>query len=96
MPLGTIPPHEINFTWSARTAQLGVFTFRAFLNLAMLLSESERARVLRQAILDVAIDTVNRRTGGATKYINQRDDDYLQATFGDDIHGKHVRKRAMR
>lgn len=35
------------------TRQLGVFDFRAFLNLAMLVSESEseRARLLRQAIL---------------------------------------------
>ncbi len=77
-----IPAHEINFVSTAKITQLGVFNFRAFLNLAMLLSESERARVLRQAILDVAIDIVNRRTGGVTKSINQRDDEYLQLSGG--------------
>ena len=35
-----------------KTPQLGIFDFRAFLNIAMLLTESERARLLRQAILD--------------------------------------------
>lgn len=58
---------------------LGVFDFRAFLNLAMLMQESERARLLRQAILDIVVDTINQRTGGGTKYINQRDEDFLQS-----------------
>lgn len=34
-----------------KTPQLGIFDFRAFLNLAMLITESERARLLRQTIL---------------------------------------------
>lgn len=45
----------------------------------MLLVESENARVLRQMILDVVIDIVNQRTGGVTKYINQRDRDFLSS-----------------
>ncbi len=56
---------------------LGVFDFRAFLNMAMLLSESDKARALRQMILDIVIDLINRKTGGGTKYINQRDKDFL-------------------
>lgn len=64
-----------------KTPQIGVFDFRAFLNLAMLLTESERARLLRQAILDIVIDTINKRTGGGTKYINQRDEDFLHSWF---------------
>ena len=47
------------------------------MNLAMLITESERARLLRQIILDIVIDTINQRTGGGTKYINQRDEDFL-------------------
>jgi hypothetical protein len=43
--------------------------------------ESERARLLRQAILDIVIDTINKRTGGGTKYVNQRDEDFLQSWF---------------
>ena len=64
-----------------KTTLLGIFDFRAFLNLAMLVSESERAKLLRQAILDIVIDTINQRTGGGTKYINQRDEDFLQSAF---------------
>ena len=62
-------------------SQLGVFNFRAFLNLAMLLVESDTARVLRQMILDITIDTINARTGGGTKYINQRDEDFVISMF---------------
>jgi hypothetical protein len=64
-----------------KTTVLGIFDFRAFLNLAMLMMESERARLLRQAILDIVIDTINKRTGGGTKYVNQRDEDFLQSWF---------------
>lgn len=63
---------------------LGVFNFRAFLNLGMLLSESERAKLLRQMMLDIVIDLINRKTGGATKYINQRDKDFISAFLQED------------
>ena len=79
---------ETDFGNIAKTPQLGIFDFRAFLNLAMLVSESERAKLLRQVILDVVIDTINQRTGGATKYINQRDEDYLQAAFAEENYRK--------
>ena len=78
--------HEIDFV--TKTTVLSVFDFRAFLNLAMLVSESDRAKLLRQVILDVVIDTINKRTGGATKYINQRDEDYLQAAFSEESYRK--------
>jgi hypothetical protein len=72
---------EMDFV--TKTTVLGVFDFRAFLNLAMLVSESERAKLLRQVILDVVIDTINSRSGGGTKFVNQRDEDYLQAAFAE-------------
>ena len=50
---------------------------RAFLNIGMLLTESEVAKKLRQRILDIVIGTINSRDGGGTKYINWRDRDYL-------------------
>jgi len=62
---------------SNRTPQLAIFDFRSFLNIAMLLTESENARILRQLILDIVIDLVNQKTGGGTKYINQRDKDFI-------------------
>lgn len=67
-----------------KTTVLGVFDFRAFLDIAMLLSESEKARAIRQVILDVVIDLINRKTGGGTKYINQRDKDYVHASLQED------------
>ncbi len=79
---------ETDFGNINKTPQLGIFDFRAFLNLAMLVSESERAKLLRQVILDVVIDTINSRTGGGTKYINQRDEDYLQAAFAEESYRK--------
>lgn len=79
---------ETDFGNIAKTPQLGVFDFRAFLNLAMLVSESERAKLLRQAILDIVIDTINQRTGGGTKYINQRDEEFLQSAFVEENYRK--------
>ncbi len=64
-----------------KTTFLGVFNFKAFLNLAMLLVESEKARVLRGFILDVLIDVVSAKTGGNSKYINQRDETYLLSWY---------------
>jgi hypothetical protein len=79
---------ETNFGNITKAPQLGVFDFRAFLNLAMLITESERARLLRQMILDIVIDTINQRTGGGTKYINQRDEDFLVAAFQEENYHK--------
>ena len=49
-----VPGCEVDFT--TKTTVLGIFNFRAFLNIAMLLVDSEKARSLRSAILDIAID----------------------------------------
>lgn len=73
--------NETNFVNISKTPQLGIFDFRAFLNLGMLISESDRARLLRQAVLDIVIDVINQRTGGGTKYINKRDEDFLNSAF---------------
>lgn len=67
-----------------KTTILGVFDFRAFLNMAMLLSESEKARALRQLMLDIVIDLINRKNGGGTKYINQRDKDFVFSSLQED------------
>jgi len=66
---------EANFP--NKTPKLGIFNFRSFLNIAMLLSKSERARQLRSVMLDITLDTINKKTGGGTKYINQRDEDFI-------------------
>ncbi|MDA8410207.1 MAG: DNA-binding protein [Treponema sp.] len=79
---------EIDFGNIARAPQLAVFDFRAFLDIGMLITESERARLLRTAILDIVMDTINRRTGGGTKYINQRDEDFIHAAFVEENYRK--------
>ncbi|MBV1790600.1 DNA-binding protein [Marinobacterium sp. D7] len=64
-----------------KTSVLSIFTFRAVLNLGMLLTESEPAKRLRSRLLDIVLDVMAERTGGHTKFINQRDGNYLLAAF---------------
>jgi hypothetical protein len=64
-----------------KTSVLGVFTFPAFLNIGMLLTESERAKQLRVLLLDIVIDTINAKIGGNTKYINQREQEFLPSAI---------------
>ena len=64
-----------------KTTVLGIFDFRAFLNLAILPAESEKAKVMRHMILDTVIDLINQKTGGTIKYINQRDKDFISASL---------------
>ena len=47
LAIRTLNDHETDFAIISKTARLGVFDFRAFLNLAMLMTESERAGLLR-------------------------------------------------
>ncbi|ELC6382878.1 DNA-binding protein [Enterobacter hormaechei] len=71
-----------------KTSILGVFKFRAVLNIAMLLVESEQAKIIRTRLLDIVIDTLAERVGGHTKYINQRDENYLLASFQEESYRK--------
>jgi hypothetical protein len=66
---------------SKNSPSLGLFTFKAFLNIGMLLTESEKARILRGLILDIVIDTLNKKLGGTTKYINQREEEFLPSAI---------------
>jgi hypothetical protein len=58
---------------------LGVFSFRAVLNLAILLEESQKAKEIRSRILDITLSVIKTRAGGDTKLINQRDTNFLPA-----------------
>lgn len=72
-----------------KTTQLGLFSFRAVLNMGMLLTESEKAKQVRARILDIVISTINKRAGGGTKYINTRDMDFLPAAIEEDNYRKN-------
>lgn len=73
---------------SPKAPSLGIFTFRALLNLAMLVTESERAKFIRSRMLDIVIDVIVQKTGGKTKFINQRDTDYLPAAYMEESYRK--------
>lgn len=73
---------------ASKTPRLAIFNFRAFLNLAMLIPNNEKAKQLRSLILDVSISAINRRTGGGTKYINSRDANYLQSAMNEQRYRK--------
>ena len=73
----------------SKTTQLGLFSFRAVLNVGMLLTESEKAKLVRARILDIVISTINMRAGGGTKYINTRDIDFIPAAIEEDNYRKN-------
>ena len=68
---------------ATKTTVLWLFDFRSFLNIWMLLVESERAREMRKIMLDIVLDTIYEKVGWNTKYINQREEDYLIAAVRD-------------
>lgn len=72
---------DINVVDISRAPSLGIFSFRAVLNIAMLITESQRAKEIRSKILDIVIDVVSQKSGGHTKYINQRDEGYLPSAY---------------
>lgn len=75
-------PHKKELTDKQRLSMirsLGLFNFRSFLNIGMLLKESERAKSVRSTILDIVLDSLHQKVGGHTKYINQRDEEYFIA-----------------
>lgn len=72
---------DMNVSDMLKTPSLGVFSFRTVLNLAMLITESEKAKSIRNKILDIVLDVMAQKSGGETKYINQREDNYLLASY---------------
>ena len=61
---------------------------KVFLNIAMLLSENENAKRLKNKVLNIVIDTLNQKIGGTTKYINQGDEEFLVAITREPIYRK--------
>lgn len=68
---------------ATKTTVIGLFNFRAFLNIGMLLSESEKAKQVRSLILDIVIATIHEKSGGGTKYINRRDANYIPSAVAE-------------
>jgi hypothetical protein len=74
---------EFDNEWDSlsRISQLGVFTFKSYLNVGMLLTTSDRAKEMRSVILDMVLDVLNKRMGGTTKFINQREEEFLPSAI---------------
>lgn len=64
-----------------KTARISVFTYKSFLNVGMLLTGSEKAQQLRSILLDIVIDVLNKKLGGNTKYINQREEEFVPSAI---------------
>ena len=73
---------EIDFP--TKTTVLGVFDFRSFLNLGMLLTTSEKAKEVRSHILNIVISILNEKSGGSTKFINRRDQNYMASALSEE------------
>jgi len=78
-----------------KSPQVWFFTFRSFLNIWMLLKESEVAKQLRQTILDIVMNYLNEKWWGTTKYINVNDDAYLTA-YKDNIYYRETFLNALK
>jgi hypothetical protein len=79
--VGDITESTENSALISKAPSLGIFTYKAFLNLGMLLSNSEKAKELRSSILDIVIDVLNKKLGGNTKYINQREEEFVPSAI---------------
>ncbi len=79
--VGNIAEDPANQTVNEKAPSLGLFTFKAFLNLGMLLTESLKAKELRSLILNIVIDVLNKKIGGTTKYVNQREEEFLPSAI---------------
>ena len=72
---------ELNIKVSeARASQISDNS-KTCVGLGMILTGSEKAQYLRSAILDVVIDVLNQRLGGKTKFINQREEEFLPSAI---------------
>jgi hypothetical protein len=79
--VGDIGENIENVDIISKAPSLGIFTYKAFLNLGMLMNNSEKAKELRSAILDIVIDVLNKKMGGKTKFINQREEEFLPSAI---------------
>ncbi|MBK5076387.1 DNA-binding protein [Lactococcus lactis] len=63
--------------YTTKTTKLTVSTVKTVLNFSMLLKTSEKAREVRMRILDITVQVLENKTSQNTKYINQRDREYI-------------------
>lgn len=72
---------ESGYKISPLIRNLSLFTIRSVLDIAMLLTTSERAKEIRQKILDITMNVLQSRTNVNTQFINQRDPNFLEISY---------------
>lgn len=71
-----------------KITNLSVSTVRTILNIAMLLKNSDKAQEVRSKMLDIIVQVMQDKTNGNTKYINQRDADFINQSYREDSERK--------
>ncbi|UFH36430.1 DNA-binding protein [Flavobacterium acetivorans] len=79
--VGQLMQDDDNELVGKRATSLSVFTFKALLNIGMLLQTSDKAKEVRSFMLNVVIDVLNKNSGGSTKFINQREPEFLRSAI---------------
>lgn len=64
-----------------KVRNIAISSIRTVLNLSMLLKTSSVAQELRSKILDVTVEVLQEKTKGNVKYINQRDNSFLEQSY---------------
>lgn len=73
------------FHVSSRMRSLSLFRFRTLLDIAMLLTTSEQAKIIRTKILDITMSVLAQASEHNQTYINQRDPDFLDVSYQNDV-----------
>lgn len=76
---------DTGFSISPRIRTLSLFRFRTLLDIAMLLTTSERAKAIRAKILDITMSVLNQATSNNRTCINQRDPDFLDVSYQNNL-----------
>jgi hypothetical protein len=70
-----------------RVPQLGIFSFRAFLNISMLMTNGEQAKWIRKRILDIVTQVMIEKVDNSI-FVNQRYEEYLPAAYEEENYRK--------
>lgn len=79
---------DTDISIGSNSRSFSISTFRTILNFSMLIKNSEKAQLVRSKILDIVLEVLTNKTGGNTKYINQRDCSYLDRAFSEESERK--------
>lgn len=68
-----------------KVSVLGIFTFRAFLNMAMIISESDRAKEIRNMLLDIVVDVMKKKADEYKQILKLKENDKIRDTLYSEV-----------